>query len=169
MNILFRLLAKFIKLINQTGEPKSSSATINHETVSAIKIKNNNPKQTSAASQEFISKKTGTSGDILTGATTMVRSETIGNNGTSMMPFASTAYQQSYDRPISFRGRRYDPRTFVEIDAEKLSDSELQDLLSSGANIAPVNISKGTSNLNESTAYKNPQLERMLDIIGKIK
>jgi len=27
----------------------------------------------------------------------------------------------------------------------------------------------GASNLNESTAYKNPQLERMLDIIGKIK
>ncbi len=27
----------------------------------------------------------------------------------------------------------------------------------------------GSSNLNESTAYKNPQLERMLDIIGKIK
>jgi hypothetical protein len=27
----------------------------------------------------------------------------------------------------------------------------------------------GSTNLNESTAYKNPQLERMLDIIGKIK
>ena len=27
----------------------------------------------------------------------------------------------------------------------------------------------GAANLNESTAYKNPQLERMLDIIGKIK
>jgi hypothetical protein len=27
----------------------------------------------------------------------------------------------------------------------------------------------GATNLNESTAYKNPQLERMLDIIGKIK
>jgi uncharacterized protein (DUF3084 family) len=29
--------------------------------------------------------------------------------------------------------------------------------------------SSGSTNLNESTAYKNPQLERMLDIIGKIK
>jgi hypothetical protein len=27
----------------------------------------------------------------------------------------------------------------------------------------------GASNLNESTAYQNPQLSRMLDIIGKIK
>lgn len=141
MNILFRLLAKFIKLINQTGEPKSSSAAINHETISAIKIKNNNPKQTSAASQEFISKKTGTSGNILTGVTTMARSETIGNNGTAMS-YTSTAHQQSYDRPISFRGRKYDPNTFIEIDAEKLSADELQDLLSSGANVAPIDIAK---------------------------
>jgi hypothetical protein len=27
----------------------------------------------------------------------------------------------------------------------------------------------GSSKLNESTAYQNPQLSRMLDIIGKIK
>lgn len=143
MNILFRLLAKFIKLINQTGEPKSSNATINHETISTIKVKNNNPKQTSAASQEFISKKAGTSGNILTGVTTMAKSETIGNNGTAMS-YTSTAHQQSYDRPISFRGRKYDPNTFIdiEIDAEKLSADELQDLLSSGANVAPIDIAK---------------------------
>ena len=31
------------------------------------------------------------------------------------------------------------------------------------------NKTSGASNLNESTAYKNPQLERMMDIIAKIK
>lgn len=35
--------------------------------------------------------------------------------------------------------------------------------------VLSTNKTSGSTKLNESTAYKNPQLERMLDIIGKIK
>jgi hypothetical protein len=35
--------------------------------------------------------------------------------------------------------------------------------------VLSTNKASGSTKLNESTAYKNPQLERMLDIIGKIK
>jgi hypothetical protein len=35
--------------------------------------------------------------------------------------------------------------------------------------VLSTNKASGSTKINESTAYKNPQLERMLDIIGKIK
>ena len=163
MNILFRLLAKFIKLINQTGEPKSSSAAINHETISAIKVKNNNPKQTSAASQEFISKKAGTSGNILTGTTSMGTSElytesyvyeplglsgSAGGSGTSgLLGNCGTS------RPLLFHGKRYDPETF-----ELINNDEASHFLDGASNIYPVDITKGSK-----------EIERMIKLVNNKK
>jgi len=47
--------------------------------------------------------------------------------------------------------------------AKKNVETTIEEIVQKG------NKTSGASNLNESTAYKNPQLERMMDIIAKIK
>jgi hypothetical protein len=147
--ILVDLIHKLTLFVNGLGQPKVKQGIVEHETITAIKVKEKQPE----AYQEspWVRNENKEPKSNVTGYTT-----TVGHHGTSSV-YGNASTSAYRNNKIKLGGKYFDPNTFQEIFPE-----DLKDLLNGGDNILPTDIWKMYMN-KKST----PQMRRVLNKLNK--
>ena len=121
--ILLNLIHKLTLFINGFGQPKVKQSIVEHETITAIKVKEKQPEVKHNTS--WVTQEPPKNQHIVTGYTT----GGIGYSGTKGDLGTASVYRNNN---IKLGGKYFDPATFQEIFPE-----DLKDLLNGGDNITP--------------------------------
>jgi hypothetical protein len=127
LKILADLIHKLVLFVNGLGQPKVKHHVIEHETITAIKVKQKQPEPKHNSS--WVTQEPPKQQYMSTGSTT-----NVGSYGTSSA-YGNASTSAYRNNNIKVGGKYFDPNTFQEIFPE-----DLKDLLKGGDNIAPTEL-----------------------------
>lgn len=154
LKILLNLIHKLTLFINGFGQPKVKQSIVEHETITAIKVKEKQPEVKHNTS--WVTQEPPKNQHIVTGYTTVANGYTgsIGYSGTKGDLGTASGYRNNN---IKLGGKYFDPNTYQEILPE-----DLKDLFNGGDNIVPTEMWQ--MNMNKKST---PQMRSVLNKSNK--